>query len=87
VSVVYGLMPPDAYRAAKADASTKPGPTPFFAAGISSVSFLSLSSFSVWESENYVIVGVVNVNEEISRSDRMLNSCQDCNFFFHVGVG
>lgn len=37
VSVVYGVMPPDAYRAAKADASTKPGPIPFFAAGISSV--------------------------------------------------
>ena len=37
VSVVYGLMPPDAYRAAKADASTKPGPIPFFVAGISSV--------------------------------------------------
>ncbi|CAO2838894.1 unnamed protein product [Amaranthus hypochondriacus] len=38
VSVVYGVMPPDAYRAAKADGgSHKPGPIPFFAAGISSV--------------------------------------------------
>ncbi|MQL68273.1 hypothetical protein Taro_000543 [Colocasia esculenta] len=40
VSVVYGMMPPEAYRAAKADAgssSVKPGPIPFFAAGISSV--------------------------------------------------
>ncbi|KAL5101020.1 hypothetical protein RYX36_005347 [Vicia faba] len=39
VSVVYGQMPPDAYRAAKGAASTdqKPGPIPFFAAGISSV--------------------------------------------------
>ncbi|XP_052173926.1 oxygen-dependent coproporphyrinogen-III oxidase, chloroplastic [Diospyros lotus] len=42
VSVVYGLMPPEAYRAANptsagADESTKPGPVPFFAAGISSV--------------------------------------------------
>ncbi|ERN14996.1 oxygen-dependent coproporphyrinogen-III oxidase, chloroplastic [Amborella trichopoda] len=41
VSVVYGQMPPDAYRAAKGDASldpsVKPGPVPFFAAGISSV--------------------------------------------------
>ncbi|KAK1307757.1 hypothetical protein QJS10_CPA09g00851 [Acorus calamus] len=41
VSVVYGVMPPDAYRAAKgvkdgAD-DAKPGPVPFFAAGISSV--------------------------------------------------
>lgn len=41
VSVVYGLMPPDAYRAAKGAATSpdqKPGPIPFFAAGISSVS-------------------------------------------------
>uniref|UniRef100_A0A5B7BQH4 coproporphyrinogen oxidase n=1 Tax=Davidia involucrata TaxID=16924 RepID=A0A5B7BQH4_DAVIN len=39
VSVVYGVMPPEAYRAAKADAISdiKPGPVPFFAAGISSV--------------------------------------------------
>ncbi|XP_027369124.1 oxygen-dependent coproporphyrinogen-III oxidase, chloroplastic [Abrus precatorius] len=41
VSVVYGVMPPDAYRAAKAAAAIspdqKPGPVPFFAAGISSV--------------------------------------------------
>ncbi|CAJ2633532.1 unnamed protein product [Trifolium pratense] len=39
VSVVYGQMPPDAYRAAKGAASNdqKPGPIPFFAAGISSV--------------------------------------------------
>jgi len=47
VSVVYGVMPPDAYRAAKGEAGKngaaaadgqKPGPVPFFAAGISSVS-------------------------------------------------
>ncbi|XP_010556813.1 PREDICTED: coproporphyrinogen-III oxidase 1, chloroplastic [Tarenaya hassleriana] len=38
VSVVYGVMPPEAYRAAKAAPSDqKPGPIPFFAAGISSV--------------------------------------------------
>ncbi|XP_023636791.1 coproporphyrinogen-III oxidase 1, chloroplastic [Capsella rubella] len=38
VSVVYGVMPPEAYRAAKAATSEqKPGPIPFFAAGISSV--------------------------------------------------
>ncbi|KAI9153848.1 hypothetical protein LWI28_017425 [Acer negundo] len=38
VSVVYGVMPPEAYRAAKAAATDqKPGPIPFFAAGISSV--------------------------------------------------
>ncbi|GAB2275361.1 Chloroperoxidase 1 [Dionaea muscipula] len=40
VSVVYGVMPPEAYRAAKAaDAAgdQKHGPVPFFAAGISSV--------------------------------------------------
>ncbi|KAG5562428.1 hypothetical protein RHGRI_005236 [Rhododendron griersonianum] len=38
VSVVYGLMPPEAYRAAKpAGSEEKPGPVPFFAAGISSV--------------------------------------------------
>lgn len=41
VSVVYGQMPPDAYRAAKGAAAgssdQKPGPVPFFAAGISSV--------------------------------------------------
>ncbi|KAH0459286.1 hypothetical protein IEQ34_012100 [Dendrobium chrysotoxum] len=38
VSVVYGMMPPEAYRAAKGgDSLEKPGPVPFFAAGISSV--------------------------------------------------
>ncbi|XP_068656326.1 coproporphyrinogen-III oxidase 1, chloroplastic [Aristolochia californica] len=38
VSVVYGIMPPEAYRAAKGESSgEKPGPVPFFAAGISSV--------------------------------------------------
>jgi coproporphyrinogen III oxidase len=38
VSVVYGVMPPEAYRAAKGSASDqKPGPVPFFAAGVSSV--------------------------------------------------
>ncbi|KAL5978749.1 Chloroperoxidase 1 [Asimina triloba] len=42
VSVVYGVMPPEAYRAAKGDGSAsnndaKAGPVPFFAAGISSV--------------------------------------------------
>lgn len=38
VSVVYGVMPPEAYRAAKAAPSDhKPGPIPFFAAGVSSV--------------------------------------------------
>ncbi|KAH7667112.1 coproporphyrinogen III oxidase protein [Dioscorea alata] len=41
VSVVYGVMPPEAYRAAKGDvggnSGAKAGPVPFFAAGISSV--------------------------------------------------
>ncbi|XP_039008772.1 oxygen-dependent coproporphyrinogen-III oxidase, chloroplastic-like [Hibiscus syriacus] len=38
ISVVYGVMPPEAYRAAKASAADeKPGPIPFFAAGVSSV--------------------------------------------------
>ncbi|KAJ4982371.1 hypothetical protein NE237_033208 [Protea cynaroides] len=38
VSVVYGMMPPEAYRVAKGENSVeKPGPVPFFAAGISSV--------------------------------------------------
>ena len=39
VSVVYGEMPPEAYRAATGDAAkpTKAGNIPFFAAGISSV--------------------------------------------------
>lgn len=39
VSVVYGVMPPEAYRAAKPveNGDLKPGPVPFFAAGISSV--------------------------------------------------
>ncbi|OIW16453.1 hypothetical protein TanjilG_19169 [Lupinus angustifolius] len=39
VSVVYGLMPPDAYRAANpsSSSSSPPSPVPFFAAGISSV--------------------------------------------------
>ncbi|XP_050269907.1 coproporphyrinogen-III oxidase 2, chloroplastic-like [Quercus robur] len=33
VSVVYGVMPPEAYRAATASAEVKPGPVPFFADG------------------------------------------------------
>ncbi|CAN6454256.1 unnamed protein product [Victoria cruziana] len=37
VSVVYGMMPPDAYRAATAGTVVNAGPVPFFAAGISSV--------------------------------------------------
>ncbi|PHT95132.1 Coproporphyrinogen-III oxidase 2, chloroplastic [Capsicum annuum] len=40
VSVVYGVMPPEAYRAAiptDNEDVVKPGPVPFFAAGISSV--------------------------------------------------
>ncbi|MBA0560565.1 hypothetical protein Golob_017454 [Gossypium lobatum] len=38
ISVVYGVMPPEAYRVAKANVTDqKPGPVPFFAAGISSV--------------------------------------------------
>lgn len=42
VSVVYGVMPPDAYRAARPEAAAaagaeKAGPVPFFAAGVSSV--------------------------------------------------
>ena len=51
VSVVYGVMPPEAYRAAKpadsADLNHKPGPVPFFAAGISSVIFLSQFNFNL----------------------------------------
>jgi len=48
VSVVYGVMPPEAYRAAKgAPTDQKPGPVPFFAAGISSVSSPSLSLNSI----------------------------------------
>lgn len=42
VSVVYGMMPPEAYRAAKGEGSAegaKAGPVPFFAAGISSVRY------------------------------------------------
>lgn len=47
VSVVYGVMPPEAYRAAKAapDDQKKPGPVPFFAAGISSVIETFMSPF------------------------------------------
>ncbi|KAJ8556269.1 hypothetical protein K7X08_023027 [Anisodus acutangulus] len=39
VSVVYGTMPPEAYRAARPvdNGNAKPGPIPFFAAGVSSV--------------------------------------------------
>ncbi|PAN34115.1 hypothetical protein PAHAL_6G069500 [Panicum hallii] len=42
VSVVYGVMPPEAYRAARPEAAAaaggeKAGPVPFFAAGVSSV--------------------------------------------------
>lgn len=47
VSVVYGSMPPEAYRAAtggssNGGATNKAGRIPFFAAGVSSVSHLHL---------------------------------------------
>lgn len=49
VSVVYGVMPPEAYRAAKPteNGDVKPGPVPFFAAGISSVISHHLFIFSL----------------------------------------
>lgn len=54
VSVVYGVMPPEAYRAAKGSASDqKPGPVPFFAAGVSSVMSLSVFPF------NFTILGFI----------------------------
>jgi coproporphyrinogen III oxidase len=37
VSVVYGMLPPDAYRTATGSSTQNAGPVPFFAAGISSV--------------------------------------------------
>lgn len=50
ISVVYGVMPPEAYRAAKAAATDlKPGPVPFFAAGISSVITRSQVSYFVFK--------------------------------------
>ncbi|RYQ87731.1 hypothetical protein Ahy_B09g095267 [Arachis hypogaea] len=49
VSVVYGIMPLESYRAAKAAASSyqKPGPIPFFTTGISSVSVSPIQFFSI----------------------------------------
>lgn len=49
VSVVYGVMPPEAYRAARPvdNGNVKPGPIPFFAAGVSSVIFSIFSYFGV----------------------------------------
>jgi len=56
VSVVYGVMPPEAYRAAKGSASDqKPGPVPFFAAGVSSVMNLSLQFYDSWRFSCFII--------------------------------
>nr|POE58243.1 coproporphyrinogen-iii oxidase 2, chloroplastic [Quercus suber] len=55
ISVVYGVMPPKAYRAATAIAELKLGPVPFFAARISFV--------------NPVVVGV-SIKKEIPETER-----------------
>jgi len=52
VSVVYGVMPPEAYRAARPEAAAaaggeKAGPVAFFAAGVSSVSEIPLAAYSI----------------------------------------
>ena len=54
VSVVYGVMPPEAYRAARPEAAAaaaaggeKAGPMAFFAAGVSSVSEIPLAAHSI----------------------------------------
>jgi coproporphyrinogen III oxidase len=55
VSVVYGVMPPEAYRAARPEAAAaaaaaggeKAGPVAFFAAGVSSVSEIPLAAHSI----------------------------------------
>ncbi len=54
VSVVYGVMPPEAYRAATASAQQKPGPVPFFAAGISSVNS-TLSRFRIANFNKFLV--------------------------------
>lgn len=62
VSVVYGVMPPEAYRAAKAAASIdqKPGPVPFFAAGVSSVMYsLIMLCYGYF---NFKVISVVHVD-------------------------
>lgn len=63
VSVVYGVMPPEAYRAAKPSSDNgdvKPGPIPFFAAGISSViQFSILLQFVVIKSSTLVVVVLI----------------------------
>ncbi|GFS44728.1 coproporphyrinogen III oxidase [Actinidia rufa] len=53
VSVVYGVMPPEAYRAAKPLSSEdKPGPVPFFAAGISSALVLWMDELETTQNLN-----------------------------------
>ncbi|RYQ79561.1 hypothetical protein Ahy_Scaffold5g107786 [Arachis hypogaea] len=75
VSIVYGIMPPEAYRAAKATASPdqKPGPIPFFAAGISSVLHLKnpfaptlqiMIFHPYFGAVSYTIIATVNKLEE-----------------------
>ena len=61
VSVVYGVMPPEAYRAAKGNADAKPGPVPFFAAGISSVYNCSPSINSTIENFKGEVWGFTNI--------------------------
>ncbi|RYQ83143.1 hypothetical protein Ahy_B10g101764 [Arachis hypogaea] len=79
VSVVYDIMPPEAYRAAKAAASPdqKPGPIPFFAAGISSVSVSSIQFFSISDGMgndiNLFQVGEANIQERLDRAVAIIN--------------
>ena len=55
VSVIYGVMPLEAYRAATAE--LKPGPIPFFVAGISSTNPVVVGGCSWLVSCCWVVVG------------------------------
>ena len=57
VSVVYGVMPPEAYHAGATTAKLKLGPVPFFAVGISSVNPVVVGGCSWLASCCWVVVG------------------------------
>lgn len=87
VSVVYGVMPPEAYRAAKPtqNGDVKPGPVPFFAAGISSVIFPPFSyCFFYIQGCSFRFVFWFLLHGFCYLSDFLLHCCLNQNFDSHI---
>ena len=83
VSVVYGVMPPEAYRAARPEAAAaaaaggeKAGPVAFFAAGVSSVSEIPLAAYSIVTNQWRVHNCIFRIVQKFACYRRFRNSVQ-----------